>query len=165
MNAIRIEQPSWIQAAPGVVSNAAAAAAIALLDLAVCTAYWSVHGVDWVQVSRGPAAWVVGNEATHAMGSWASLLGVAVLYCLAAAELAAYRWLALRIPRLFRQPMRWGMLYGACVFAVLERIVLPLSAAPDAGAEGAWFAALLLIYVLAIGPACALFARRCRSIQ
>ena len=119
-----------------------------------------MHGVDWLQVSRGPAAWVVGKDATLAMGSSASLLGLAVLYCLAAAELSGYRWLALRIPRLFRQPVRWGMIYGAFAFVVLERIIVPLSAAPEARADGAWFVALLLIYVLAIGPACALLARQ-----
>ncbi len=160
MNAIRIGQSRWTLAAPGVASTAAAAAAVALLDLAACAAYWSVQGVDWVQVSRGPAAWVVGTDAAHTMGPWATLLGLGVLYCLAAAELAGYRWLALRVHRLSRQPVRCGMLYGAFAFAVLDRIFLPLSAAPDAGADGAWFIALLLIYVLAIGPACALFARQ-----
>ena len=51
------------------------------------------------------------------------------------------------------------MAYGALAFAVLDWVLLPLSAAPPQRADPAWTMALLAIYVFPIGVPCALLAR------
>jgi hypothetical protein len=155
------ELPAHV-AMPMITTLAAAAAVVAALDLIACAVYWEMHGVTVMQVARGPAAWIVGIPATRAMGPWAALLGLVVMYILAAVEVAGYRWLATRarLQRLIRQPVRFGMLYGALAFAMLNWILVPLSAAPGLRAEGNWLVVLLLIHVFMIGVPCALLARQ-----
>jgi hypothetical protein len=136
-----------------------AAAAIACLDLWACGIYWSFLGVSLEAVARAPAAWVVGADSARALAGWGALLGMGVLYATAVVEIATYRWLVRHLDAVARHPLRWALPYGALAFALLNWVVIPLSAAPEQQARGEWLAALLLIHVLAIGPLCALLGR------
>jgi len=136
-----------------------AAAAVACLDLWACGIYWSFLGVSLEAVARAPAAWVVGVDSARALGGWGVLLGTGVLYATAVVEIATYRWLGRHFGTSARHPLRWALPYGALAFALLNWIVIPLSAAPEQQASGEWLVALLMIHVLVIGPACALLAR------
>lgn len=155
MRAATIPFPMFRSATVPMPNLAMAAAVVALLDLSVCAAYWSALGVPMERVARGPAAWVVGSDAARAMGGWGVLLGMLVLYAIAAVEVAGYRALARRFEAMLHRPVQWGMAYGACMFGFLNWVVLPLSAAPQSQAHGDWLVVLLLIHVCLLGVACA----------
>ena len=71
----------------------------------------------------------------------------------------AYMFAAPRLPVLARQPLRWGAAYGLFLYALMNFVVVPLSAAPRNELPAAWVAASVAVHVL-IGIASALLARR-----
>ena len=160
-HATTIHSPTTLPALalPRVPAMAFAASTIAALDLGSCAIYWTFHGVSPLRVARGPAAWIIGADAARAAGGWGVVLGVCVLMALALLEVAGYRWAAARAPQLLQRPVRWGMAYGAFAFAVVQGVLIPLSAAPARAPDPAWMVVLLGIHVFLIGIACALFAR------
>lgn len=135
------------------------------LDFVACSLYWAIRGVSPLRIAQGPAAWVIGAEARTG-GAWSALLGLLVLYALAAAIVVGYQWLAARDARLLRAPLRWGGAYGAFVFALLTFVLVPMSAAPNPhAAHFDWLMVLLAIYVFAIGMPTALLVRWMRAMR
>lgn len=133
--------------------------AVGTLDFVACSLYWAARGVSPMRIAQGPAAWIIGADARTG-GGWSAMLGLLVLYALALAIVAGYRWLATRDARLLRAPLRWGGAYGAFVFALLTFVLVPMSAAPNPHAANFdWLMVLLAIYVFAIGMPTALLVR------
>lgn len=135
------------------------------LDLLTCSLYWGARGVSPARVAQGAAAWVMGADAYRG-GTQSTMLGLSLLYLLALATVAGYRWLSMRDARLLRAPLRAGGLYGAMVFSMMTFVLIPLSAAPNSsGAHVDWLLVLLAIYVFAIGMPTALMVRWMRSTR
>ena len=160
MRSIPIEHgPTTLPRLPALSPMGTAALTIGSLDLAACALYWAMHGIPPARVAQAAGSWLVGASA-FSSGALGTVLGLLVIYALAALDVAGYRWLASRESRLLRAPLFWGPAYGACLFALLTWVLVPLSAAPPHSMNVEWMLVLLGIYMFLIGMPCALFARR-----
>lgn len=140
-------------------STFVAALVIGSLDWVSCSVFWAFRGVPMWRVAQGPASWLVGERA-YSLGTVSVLLGATVMYAMAALSFVGYQRASEHFPVLLRQPLRWGAMYGALLYALLSWVVIPLSAAPvPHTVHYDWMSVLLLIYVCLIGIPCALFAR------
>ena len=75
---------------------------------------------------------------------------MAVTYCL-----AARRW-----PLLVRRPVPLGMAYGLLLYAVMNYVVIPLSAAGSGSRDPTWIALTVVAHAVRVGLPIAWFASR-----
>jgi hypothetical protein len=68
------------------------------------------------------------GRATY-QGGWATAaLGMFLHFFIATTAAAVYTIASLKLPTLVRQPVPWGIAYGAAVYFFMNFVVLPLSA-------------------------------------
>ena len=112
-----------------------------------------------MRVLQSIASGVLGMEAFK--GGWASaLLGGALHFVIAlGAALTFYiasRWL----PILTQRPIVCGVLFGIAIYGFMERIVVPLSAAPAFKSSAVAIITGIAVHAFCIGLPTALFVRR-----
>lgn len=123
--------------------------------------YYLRSGITPVQILQSVASGLLGASASKG-GLAAAALG-AFLHFLIAYIWATLYYLASRKLRvLVRVPYVCGVLYGALVYALMNYVVVPLSAAPFKGATPSTVTLVtgLLIHMLGIGLPIALATRR-----
>lgn len=97
----------------------------ACADLGVAAAYWLPEGVAPARIPQSIAAWVLGKEVAFAGGATTALLGV-VLYCyLTTLMVALYVSASRRHEALVRRPLIYGALYGAVMYPLLFKVIVP----------------------------------------
>lgn len=101
----------------------------AVLDIGYAFTVWSLKGVGPEVILRAIASGVLGAPAFRG-GASAAALGGVLHWLMALAMAATYVVAGTRLPTLVRRPVVWGPLYGLALFFVMDRIVVPLSAAP-----------------------------------
>ncbi len=132
----------------------------AALDFAFATGFWALKGVSPQRVWQSVAAGLLGRGSFEG-GTATALLGVALHYLIAMSMSLAYALAARRLRALVQRPWRYGALYGLLLYAVMNWIVVPLSAAPAGGANNpTWIACSIAAHVVLVGWPCAWFARR-----
>ena len=131
---------------------------VGTLDLLFAWGFWAPHDVTLTAILQSIAAGWYG-KASHAMGTKSALVGALSHYAIATSFVLAY-WLLARLrPALLRRPVASGAAYGLGLYAVMNFIVLPLSAAGMPKFDNVpWVASSVLMHML-IGAACAWFAR------
>lgn len=102
----------------------------AVLDIGYAFTVWSLKGVGPEVILRAIASGVLGAPAFKG-GASAAALGGVLHWLMALTMAAAYVVAGTRLPSLVRRPIVWGPLYGLALFFVMDRIVVPLSAAPN----------------------------------
>ncbi|MFC3552045.1 hypothetical protein ACFOLC_13625 [Lysobacter cavernae] len=163
----RLRSPGLLS--PGMVSPTlwllTAGLVAATLDILYATGFWALRGVDPTRVWQSIAAGLLG-KASFSGGADTATLGLALHYLIALAMAAAYFIAARRLPKLWQQPWRYGALYGLLLYAVMNLIVVPLSAAPGGGAKPMlWVVLSLLAHVLLVGLPIAWCARRAYGLS
>ena len=104
------------------------ALAVAILDGLDPVIFYAFRGVAPGRIFQGIAGGLMGREAALAGGTPTVVLGMALHLFIASVVVITY-WLASRkLPALVRHPIAYGMLYGLAVYAVMNFIVIPLSA-------------------------------------
>lgn len=98
------------------------------LDGLEATAFWALRGVAASRVFQGIAAGVLGRSAFEG-GTATAFLGVALMFIICAVIVALYVGASRWLPSLAERPWRWGPVYGAVTFTVMNFVVVPLSAA------------------------------------
>jgi uncharacterized membrane protein YagU involved in acid resistance len=133
--------------------------AVGTFDLVFACTWWAVAAsVPPVRIFQSIAAGVYG-DASFDGGLRTAAVGVIAHYFIAACMVLAYALVASRSPSLMRHPWRWGPAYGLCLYAAMNFVVVPLSAAgPSPIRFTAWTVASIVVHV-AIGIACAFIAR------
>ena len=132
---------------------------VAVFDAVFACAWWAVaDGVGPMRILQSIGAGLLG-EASFAGGWRSAAIGAAAHGVIAICMVGAYMFAAPRLPVLARQPLRWGAAYGLFLYALMNFVVVPLSAAPRNELPAAWVAASVAVHVL-IGIASALLARR-----
>ena len=132
--------------------------AVGVLDALDALVFFGLHGVSPTRVFQGIAAGLLGRPAFEG-GMPTAVLGIGLHFFIAFAVVATYHAGARRLPGLALRPWVYGPLYGLLVYAVMNLVVIPLSAigprSPSAGAvlNG------LLIHVLGVGLPAALSSR------
>ena len=132
---------------------------VAVFDAVFACTWWAVAaGVGPMRILQSIGAGLLG-EASFAGGWHSAAIGAAAHVVIAIGMVGAYVLAAPRLSILVRQPLRWGAGYGLFLYALMNFVVVPLSAAPRNDMPAAWVAASVVVHVL-IGIACALLARR-----
>lgn len=137
----------------------AAAVSATVLDLGFAMAFWAAEGVPPVRILQSIAGWVQGPAAFDG-GVPSAVLGAGLYFALMGALALLYRQLARQFPRMLRQPVRFGMAYGAAMYVLVFHVFVPLvTAAGPASYRVDWVVACLLAYMVLVGLPCALAAR------
>lgn len=129
-------------------------------DLVYICSLWAAMGVGPLRILHSIAAGWMGREAASAGGAATALLGLASHYAIAIAMACTYGLASRRWPRLLRNPLRYGALYGVALYLVMNFVVVPLSAAGSGPPRWEWMqVSHLLAHMLLVGIPCALAAR------
>ena len=103
--------------------------ALATLDGLFATTFWRIAaGMPWTRVFQSVAAGVLGLDASVAGGESTAWLGVGLHYAIALGFVVAYTLVATQWDALVRRPLAFGTLYGLALYAVMNLVVIPLSA-------------------------------------
>lgn len=138
---------------------AAAAATVAVLDLAFATVLWVLiqQKITMVQLVQGIAGGVMG-KAAFAAGAASVALGLAVHCTIAFAWTIVYLIVVRRSATLRQIVATWrgalllGVGYGVLVWLLMDFVVLPLSRATPTPLFSANFLYTLLAHVTVVGP-------------
>jgi len=133
---------------------------VGTIDLAFACTWWAIAaGVAPMRIFQSIAAGMLG-EASFAGGLGSAALGGVLHYAIATAMVFAYALVATRLPALARHPWRWGPPYGLFLYALMNYVVLPLSAAGTPSTFNApWVLASIAMHVV-FGLLIAFVARR-----
>jgi hypothetical protein len=150
---IRSARPWWWILAGGLVAGA--------LDITYACVFWAVKaGVPAQRIFQSVAAGLLG-KASFEGGTATAALGLALHFLIATSMSLTYYLVARRWPLLWRQAVPCGLLYGLLLYAIMNFIVVPLSAAGGGGGKDLlWVAMSVAVHALFIGLPIALFSRR-----
>ena len=134
---------------------------VGVLDLIDAMVFFGLRGVAPVRILQSIAAGLLGRDAFRG-GPATAALGALLHFFIAFGIVCVYYLVSRRLGILTRHPVLCGLLYGVIVFVIMNRVVIPLSAA----VTGPWslpgLANGLLIHALGVGLPSALFARAAR---
>ena len=139
--------------------------ALATLDGLFATQFWRIAaGMPWTRVFQSVAAGVLGLDASVAGGESTAWLGVGLHYAIAMCFVVAYTLVAARADALVRRPMMFGALYGLVLYAVMNLLVIPLSAIGHLPKFDniPWVSSSIVMHAV-FGLICAFAARRALS--
>lgn len=138
--------------------------AVGILDiLDAFVFFWFRNGVRPIRILHSIAAGLLGREAAIAGGTRTAMLGLGLHFFIAFMIVLAYHLASRSFTVLRRHAVLCGIVYGVTVYAVMNFVVLPLSAAPPRGVPtGAVLANGLLIHAFGVGLPAALSAKRAR---
>lgn len=131
---------------------------VGVLDGLDAVVFFGLRGVAPIRVFQHIASGALGRAAFTG-GLKTALLGVAFHFVIATAIVAMYYAMSRTIGLLTRQPVAWGIAYGVLVYAFMNLVVLPLSAASHGPPTLPVLVNGLLIHALGVGVPSALFAR------
>lgn len=130
---------------------------VALLDAIFASAYWGmVAGVPPTRIFQTVAAGWLGL-ASYAGGVWTAALGLASHVGISIIMVVIYAAIAARLPVLARSVWGPGLAYGVVLYAAMNYVVVPLSAAPPPASAPLWVASSVVMH-LVIGVVCAFAA-------
>lgn len=124
--------------------------------------YYLVYEVPPVRILQSVAAGAIGRDAAVA-GGWATgSLGLALHFALTTLMAAFFVAWTRMAPDLNKWPLLSGTTYGLAIFAIMQVVVLPMSATGGAGGgpEGQFLIGGLLIHAFGVGFPIALIAKR-----
>lgn len=136
--------------------------AIGTLDLLFAWGFWAAKGATFVGILQSIGAGWFG-KASNSMGATSAIVGALSHYLIATAFVLAYRLASQRMPALLRRPVLPGAAYGLLLYAIMNFVVLPLSAAGMPKFDNLpWVASSIAMHMV-FGVMCAWFARRAAS--
>jgi hypothetical protein len=136
---------------------------VGVLDILDAFIFFGLRGVAPIRILQSIASGLLGREAYQGELSTAAL-GTLLHFFIAFVVVAVYYLASRRLPILVRRPWLFGPLYGLLVYAVMNLVVLPLSAAVTGPfPEGAVLVNGLLIHAFGVGLPSALFAGLARA--
>jgi hypothetical protein len=133
------------------------------LDIIYAATFWALkRDVPVQRILQSVAAGLLG-EASFEGGAGTATLGLGLHYLIALSMSATYYLVARRWPLLRQRPLLCGAAYGLLVYAIMNYIVVPLSAAGRGSNDPLWITLSVAVHVLLIGIPIALFARRAQE--
>lgn len=121
--------------------------------------FGAIAGVTPVRILQSIASGLLGTDAFA--GGWpAAALGFVAHFTILIVAAAMYYAASLRIGVLVRRWIVCGFAFGAAIYATMNFIVVPLSAAPHFRSSAIQVAANLTVHVLLLGPAISFCIRR-----
>ena len=134
---------------------------VGALDITYACVFWAVEaGVSPQRIFQSVAAGVLG-KASFDGGAATAALGLGLHFFIATSMSVAYYLVARRWPLLWQRAVPCGLVYGLFLYAFMNFVVVPLSAAGGGGArDPLWVAMSVAVHALLIGLPIALFTRR-----
>jgi len=146
------------------MSRAIAAGGLAAGVLDICAAFvvYGLRGVAPVRILQSIAGGLLGSAAFTG-GAATAALGLGLHFVIATTAAASYYAVSRRLPVLVERPLLCGAVYGVLVYAIMNFVVVPLSAIgwrrlPPPGL----IATLVVVHVLCVGIPIALATRWAR---
>ena len=99
------------------------------LDITYAIGFSALRGVPPVRILQSVASGLLGAPAFHG-GLQTAALGLVLHFCIALSAAAIFYLASKAIPILTRHPVVAGLFYGFLIYAVMNLVVLPLSAFP-----------------------------------
>jgi hypothetical protein len=138
---------------------------VGVLDALDALIFFGLRGVSPTRLFQGIASGLLGRSA-FAGGMATAILGVLLHFLIAFVVVATYHLAARRLPGLTLRPLVYGPLYGLLVYAVMNFLVIPLSAIGGAGSPStSGLINGLMIHMAGVGLPAALSARAARLGQ
>jgi uncharacterized membrane protein YagU involved in acid resistance len=129
------------------------------LDITDAIVFYAVRGVAPRTILQSVASGLLGAEAFRG-GNQAAALGLLLHFVIAFGAAAVFYLASLRVRVLWRRPFIAGAAYGLAVYAVMNFVVLPLSAfAARPFQVNAAFFNLIFAHIVCVGWPIALAAR------
>ncbi len=129
---------------------------VGVADLLDAIIFFGFRGVAPIQILHSIASGIFGRAAFRG-GLPMAALGLLLHFFIAFGIVAVYYLASRRLPALRRHPLVYGPVYGLLVYAVMNFVVVPLSAAVTGGASLPVIVNGLLIHVLGVGLPSALW--------
>lgn len=147
-----------MRALPAILLGGAVAGA---LDITyACVHYGLVYDIPPTRIFQSVAAGALGREAARAGGWETASLGLALHFLLTTIMTAFFVAWTRMVPEINRWPLLSGPTYGLGLFAVMQFVVLPLSATGGGDhPQGQFLIGGLLIHAFGVGLPIALIAR------
>lgn len=138
-------------------------AVAATLDILYAWVFWRLKaGVSMERILQSVAAGILGRSSFDG-GTGTAILGAVLHYSIASVMSVVYYVATERWPLPLERPALCGAVYGLLLYAVMNVIVVPLSAAGPGPSDRLWIALTLLVHMVFIGIPIALAAERARG--
>lgn len=134
------------------------ALAVGALDLLDAFIFFGLRGASPIRILQSIASGLLG-KAAFSGGVPAAALGVMLHFFIAAGIVTTLVLASRRLPELVQRPLVFGPLYGIAVYAVMNLVVVPLSAAASGPQVPVVVLNGVLIHMLGVGIPAALAAR------
>ncbi len=130
------------------------------LDIVYACVFWALkRDVPAQRILQSVAAGLLGEASFE--GGWATAaLGLALHFLIALSMSAAYYLVSQRWALLWQRPFLCGAGYGLLLYAIMNHVVVPLSAAAPGSKDPLWITLTIAVHALLIGIPIALAARR-----
>ncbi|HSD69609.1 MAG TPA: hypothetical protein VLB07_08650 [Woeseiaceae bacterium] len=129
------------------------------LDIAFACTFWALKAnVPVERILQSVAAGLLGRESFEG-GSATASLGLLVHFLMTGAMAAAYYIAARNKPLLWQRPVLCGGLYGVLLYAIMNFVVVPLSAAAPSPKDALWISLSVVAHVVLVGIPIALASR------
>jgi hypothetical protein len=133
------------------------------LDIAYACLFWALKcGVPMRRIFQSVAAGLLG-KASFEGGAATAALGLGLHLLIATAMSVTYYLVARRWPILWQRPLLCGAGYGLLLYAIMNDVVVPLSAAGPGSKDPLWIGLSVAVHALLIGIPIALFTRRAQQ--
>jgi hypothetical protein len=132
---------------------------VGLLDATDGVVFLGLHGQNPIQVLQYIASSLLGTRAFSG-GLAAAGLGLVVHFAISLVVVMLYILASRRIAVLRTQWLLLGLLYGAAVWAVMNLMVLPLTAVAPGSITTAALANGIIGHALFVGLPCSFFAKK-----
>jgi hypothetical protein len=134
------------------------------LDALDALTFFGLRGISPIRIFQHIASGLLGR-ASFSGGLKTVLLGLVLHFLIAFIIATVYYGASLVLPTLIRHPFVWGPIYGIVAYFVMNRVVIPLSAASHGPVSLPVLINGLLIHALGIGLPIALFARQSARVN
>lgn len=131
-----------------------------VLDISYAAAFWRIKAnVPPTRILQSVAAGLLGR-ASFEGGAATAALGLTLHFFIAICMSFAYFLTAQQWHSLVRRPFVFGSAYGLALYAVMNFVVVPLSAAMPASKDPVWIVLSVLVHAFCVGVPIAVCARR-----
>lgn len=137
---------------------ALAALIVGTLDIGEVIVFYWLRGVAPIRVVQGVATGLYGR-ASFQGGVRTALIGLALHFFIATVVVCVYHFASRKFALLRRAPIAMGVFYGLAVYAFMNAVVLPLSAAGPPKFVLPVVLNVLFAHVFCVGIPTALLAR------
>ena len=133
------------------------------LDITYACVFWALKaGVPPRRIFQSVAAGLLG-PASFEGGAATAALGLVLHFFIATTMSLVYYIAAGRFPVLVRRAFLCGAIYGLLLYAVMNYVVVPLSAASPGPRDPLWIGLSILVHMSLIGVPIALIVRSSHS--